>query len=82
MEEYGCDKPDTRFEMRLKNVTKEFGVHLTDDSFAAYAIVVPIDPTHKYPNEMVQSLQKIAADSSSKFEFVRLNKVNNIHIYS
>lgn len=75
MEEYGCDKPDTRFGMKLQNVTQEFGRTATDESFAAYAIVVPIDPVHKYPNQMGDTLQKIASESSSKLEILRLNKV-------
>lgn len=80
MEEYGCDKPDTRFEMKLKNVTNEFGFN--DDALEAYAIVAHINPAHKYPKTMVESLLKIASDSNSKFEVVRINKVMILKIYA
>lgn len=74
MDEYGCDKPDTRFGMTLQNVTNEFGESRQDGSFAAYAIVVPIAPEHKYPSAMFTELHRMAVDSSSKFEVIRLNK--------
>lgn len=80
MEQYGCDKPDTRFDMQLQNVTELFRSPNTTDALAAYAIVVPIDPKHKYPSGLKEVLTKIAADSSSKLEVVRVNRVR-INLY-
>lgn len=64
MQQYGIDKPDTRFEMKLTDVTaltKGKGLRPLDESEVVVAIAVPTYGT--WSNKKIKTLEKIATST-------------------
>jgi aspartyl-tRNA synthetase len=79
MDHYGSDKPDTRYDMLLKNVTPLLLLNeeLTKDykNFGAYALVVR-SPKCVVPQTMMGTMKKVAHLSKAKFVFSKISSVS------
>jgi aspartyl-tRNA synthetase len=79
MEQYGSDKPDTRYGKKLKNVTSLLS--LNEDiaqpykKFGAYALVLRF-PKSVVPGNTMAEIKKMEKNSSAKLVFSKVGSVS------
>lgn len=79
MEKYGCDKPDTRFDMKLNDVSDCLAFSKTDvvNDFGAYAVVFSVKGNKKYRGAIKEELNKLAEKfKNCKFSIIQINTVS------
>lgn len=77
MEQYGTDKPDLRFDMKLTNISEAVALNATiteqyPDDFAAYGLVIKA-PHSTLPNQLRDNLSRMARQQDgAKFVIARI----------